>query len=248
MERSRLAAYVDGSLEPEEAAAVVIHLADSPEDQAHVERLVALNRMLTNAYGDPVDEPVPQAIYRTIFPERRTPLPDRVRGILAEWFRPAPLATFAAVAVFAWVAIDRGVEPTDGLRTGIVDASGDFYAILENSVSGWSGPVGNSDTVTLIAVFHDQTGRPCREYELQHDGGEVMTRGIACRDTAGGTAAWEVAMTASERIERFGDGTAGYIPADGPTYSAVSAALDNLGAGPSLTPDQERALITGGWQ
>ena len=46
IDRTRLAAFVDGELSPEEAAAVVMHLADHPADQAYVDDLFAANAAL----------------------------------------------------------------------------------------------------------------------------------------------------------------------------------------------------------
>ena len=46
MDRARLAAFVDGELSPEDSAAVVMHLADHPADQAYVDDLFAANAAL----------------------------------------------------------------------------------------------------------------------------------------------------------------------------------------------------------
>jgi anti-sigma factor RsiW len=66
MDKDRLAAFVDGELSPEEAAAVVLHLADTPVDQAYVDDLFAANEALAQAFGAPLSEPVPEAIHAAI--------------------------------------------------------------------------------------------------------------------------------------------------------------------------------------
>ena len=66
MDQARLAAFVDGELTPEDAAAVVMHLANHPADQAFVDELMALNEMIADAYDAPLHEPAPEAILSTI--------------------------------------------------------------------------------------------------------------------------------------------------------------------------------------
>ena len=61
-DKDRLAAFGDGELSPEEAAAVVMHLADHPDDQAWVDDLIAANETLAAAFAAPLHEPVPEAI------------------------------------------------------------------------------------------------------------------------------------------------------------------------------------------
>ncbi len=46
-----LAAFVDGELSPEEAAEVVMHLADHPADQTYVDDLFAANAALAEAFS-----------------------------------------------------------------------------------------------------------------------------------------------------------------------------------------------------
>ena len=62
MDRTRLAAFVDGELSPEEAAAVVMHLADHPADQAYVDDLFAANAALSAAFAAPLSEPIPSSL------------------------------------------------------------------------------------------------------------------------------------------------------------------------------------------
>jgi anti-sigma factor RsiW len=62
----KLAAFADGELEPEEAARVVMHLADHPEDQAYVDRIAVERALLARAYGPIAAEPVPERIRAVI--------------------------------------------------------------------------------------------------------------------------------------------------------------------------------------
>jgi hypothetical protein len=245
MERTRLAAYVDGSLEPEEAAKVVMHLADNPDDRAFVDCITELNDLLVSAYESPANQPVPGQIRATIFPPQPAAagLWSRIAGYLA---RPAPLAAFAAAALFAAVVVDWSDPPPPGIEAGVVPADSVLQTMLETRPSGDAERIGGA-TVTLIAVFLDAENRPCREYELQHGSGEVVTRGIACRNETDGAARWEIEMTASHQIGRFGNDRTDYVPAQGPAQVAVSTANEKLGAGPSLSAAEEQALIANGW-
>lgn len=247
MERTRLAAYVDGNLEPEEAAAVVMHLADTPEDQAYVDSLLGMNRILNNAFGSATQEPVPPRILDAIFPPQKKAVRPKWRFRFEDWFAPTGLSALAAVLLIVFFGFYERPAVTEGLQTGAVSSAGAFHDILENNVSGFTGEIKNEGIITLIAVFYDQDGRPCREYEIQQYVGEVMTRGIACREVQDDDATWDIAMTASEQMKQFVDGASGYVPADGPSYSAVSVALDTLGAGPGLSPEEERQLLSNNW-
>ena len=59
MDQRLLNAFADGELEPEEAARVVMHLADCPEDQALVDAIMMMNVLLVRACAGPLEEPVP---------------------------------------------------------------------------------------------------------------------------------------------------------------------------------------------
>jgi len=74
MEKDRLAAFVDGELSPEEAAAVVIYLADHPQDQAYVDHLTAANVALSQAFAAEVDEPVPDRLRHLIMGKKTAAL------------------------------------------------------------------------------------------------------------------------------------------------------------------------------
>lgn len=57
MDKQHLAAFADGELSPEEAAAVVMYLADHPADQAWVDDLMAANAALAQAFSTPCTNP-----------------------------------------------------------------------------------------------------------------------------------------------------------------------------------------------
>ena len=60
MDKARLAAFVDGELSPEDAAEVVMHLANDPVDQAYVDELMALNVIIADAYDAEIIRMAPE--------------------------------------------------------------------------------------------------------------------------------------------------------------------------------------------
>ena len=73
MDAARLDAFVDGALSPEEAARVVLHLADCPGDQAYVDAVMETNALLAAAFSEPLHQALPERLRATIFPDRRRP-------------------------------------------------------------------------------------------------------------------------------------------------------------------------------
>jgi hypothetical protein len=275
MDRERLAAFVDGALEPEEAAEVVLRLEASPADRAYVDRLMELGTLLGEAYAAPLYEPVPERFLRTVFgeteaepaaepapeaaavlpraeaaPPRRAARTDDPRGGARPATRRAlglRVAAFGAVAASAAFLVAFGSlrdEDVGALAlTGAAEAA--LAAALETRPSGAvAGPDGAS--ITLIATFLDADGRPCREFELRDPAAASLTRGLACREDGD----WRSEIALSTRIASAPDAAGGsddFVPAEGPAAGAISAALDRIGAGLSLTPAEEQALVASGW-
>ncbi len=242
MQRSRLAAYLDGALEPEEAASVVMHLADDPADRRYVEMLDGMNAMLAAAYARPLAEPMPDRIRRVVAPSTVVAL--RPRG----WTRQMAggvLAAAAGILLAVGLSSSGGGPAARGIPgVGPVATGSELHAALETMPSGTGVNFSGGDEVTLIASFLDGRDRPCREFELRDNANTGLSRGIACRATEGG---WSIAVVVSEAS---GEGAAvptAYVPASGAADAALSGALDALGAGMSLTPDVERALVASGW-
>lgn len=247
MDRARLAAYVDGALEPEEAASVVMHLADDAEDRYHVEQLTEQNAMLIAAYAAPLAQPVPEQIRRILEPstaEASRVVPFRRRSV---W----PAAAIALAGAAAGIVVVAGIFgsgeqllPAGAPGVGPVAVGSELHAALEMSPSGMEVGFPDGDEVTLIATFRDGAGQPCREFELRHDTGTAFSRGIACRAPDD---AWAIAVTVTEPSVTGGGTDQGYVPASGTVDAALSSALDVLGAGLSLTPAAEQTLIASGW-
>ena len=264
MDRQTLAAFVDGALSPEDSAGVVMHLADHPEDAAHVDALMELNALLGEAYAAPLREPAPERIVTTILGSAswqkaaravapRAGQGDR-GGLRSRWrlgqgpgSRPGGSRRLAVAGIAASVAavlvmtLDPGRFGESVQILGAppsVDA--DLRAALETAPSG---PVGTEtpQRITLVGTFLDKTGQPCREYELLDPEAMALTQGVACRS---GDGEWLTEVSVASRIDPVADRDA-FVPASGAAGDpeALDRALDRLGAGMTLSPVEERTLI-----
>lgn len=240
MNRNTFAAYVDGELSPEQAAQVVLHLADHPEDRAHVNALMELNEALGQAYDQPMLEPIPPRIRAAILGQRVVAFPKaprvRRRGLRdALWAGAGALA--AAVAAFMILTPGRDGPPA--IVAGALLAQSPAAEALSRLASGQSRFVGDGLEMSPVASFRASDARYCREFRLQGRAG--VKDGVACAQEGG----WRVHALASRAASAPSDGIS---PAAGGADDPVGAALDELGAGFTLPPAEEAAAISAGWR
>lgn len=242
MDRDRLAAFADGELTPEEAAAVVLHLADHPGDQAWVDEVMAANLQLRRAFADIAQEPVPDRFTRLILPD---PAPEGARVV--PFRRPvtparaglagAALALAAALAAMAFLPGGSGAP----LRIGPVAPGTPLHAALETLPSGRTQAFGDRGGLTVLATL-PADGTVCREFELSQPVQAQLQMGIACRRGDG----WSVEIMLAETAIPPA-GSADYTPAFGPEVQAVETWLDSRGVGMALDAAQEAEWIARGW-
>lgn len=243
MDKTKLAAFADGELEPEEAAAVVMYLADHPEDQAYVDELMTLNETLGAAYDAPMREPAPEAILNVIEPARAaanvTPFRARAaRPRLVYWGGAGALAAgIAAFAIFAPWTSGPFIAPGD-LR----DRSAVAQALDEVS-TGETRFIAEAVEMRVLASFDVTNRGVCREFELIHQDGAVHDHGVAC--PASGSTGWRVEVV--EAIS-FDKPDLDFTLASGEMEDAVADFIDNVGAGAALTPDEEDAARAANWR
>jgi hypothetical protein len=254
MARETLEAFVDGALSPEEAARVVLHLADCPADATFVDALMETNQLVAAAYAEPLHQAVPERIRAAIYPEAAAapPAAPRADGRTG-WRRARPasrrmvwgaVAASAALAVLVAVGPARNSGPVQIAGATAADAA--LRTALETRPSGQvpGGPA--SARITLIASFLDRDGRPCREYEILDAEAGALTQGIACRTMDVG---WATEVAVASRLAAAADRGDAFVPAEGAGAGsgALDGALDRLGAGMLLSPEEERSLIEAGW-
>ncbi len=250
IDAATLDAFADGALSPEEAARVVLHLADCPGDQAYVDAVMETNALLAAAYAAPLHQALPERLRATIFPAEAAPAGRGTarRGRPVGLARPGRTAVWGALAASAVLAVGLaaslapGRNPARDAIAGLPGADAALRAALESSPSGAVAETVDGATITVIASFLGDGKRPCREFEVED--AAAMTEGVACRDATGG---WITEIAVASRLPEPQARRSGFVTASGAGDDALDATLDRLGAGMLLTPDEESALIASGW-
>lgn len=236
-DKSHLAAFADGELPPDEAAAVVMYLADHPEDQAYVDDLMAANAALARAFAAPMSEPVPPAILATI--EGR----NRVSAKVLAFLRP-PVVAFGGMALAASVVLALLLQPEApdfGLQTGDVAKAQPLFDHLQSLPSGQTVSMAGGQALTILATLPVDAGF-CREVEVIDSASKRRDVALACTDGNG----WHIDVAVSETIPAQ-TSDPGYVPASGAGVDALAPWLDRLGAGITLDAAAETKAISGGW-
>lgn len=246
MDKAHLQAFVDGELSPEEAAAVVMHLADHPEDQAYVDDLMAANQLLARAFGAPLQEPVPEAIMNTIFPPepKANVLPFVTRkGIEARRLGLAAggLAALAA-AVALIVALQLGAPDPTRLAVGSVSPGAQLHDLLQTAATGEARRLETGEEAVILATMPSDSGY-CREVELVDRDDVLVQLALAC----GKSGSWSVEVVFAEALPAA-VAEDGFLPASGEEAALMATWLDRQNAGAALPPDQEQAALAKGWR
>jgi hypothetical protein len=113
---------------------------------------------------------------------------------------------------------------------------------LGELTSGERAELAPAATLEIAASFADAGGRLCREVRLLRDSIGRIEQAVAC--TAGDGWTVEIVVGAARDTT---DGDV-YAPASGPGSRAIERLLDEIGAGPALSPDEEAAARARGWQ
>lgn len=249
MDKDKLAAFVDGELSPEEAAQVVMHLADHPEDQAYVDDLFAANEALSQAFSGPLSEPVPASILAAVLGEADRPAPavaPAPTNVVA-FRRPRGLA-FAGLAIAASLGflMVLGPEllprsPAAGIGLGPLAAADPVVEVLESRVSGDPATLADGRDAMVLASFALPDGRLCREFEVIDAAKGRVDYALGC---AGGEG-WVIEAVIAEAVD---DRTVdGFAPAEGAEAEALTHFLARYGAPEPLAPEDEAAAIRQGW-
>ena len=248
MDKSRLAAFVDGELPPEEAAAVVLHLADHPGDQAYVDELYAANAALAQAFGSPMDEPIPEAIRAAIMGETGAEARQEAGGNVVA-FRPRALAFGWAAGGAAMAAGLAGVmfmlagpAANPGLAPGLIAANTGLAGLLETQAAGVPVTLDDGREAMVLASFALPEAGYCREIEVIDTGAARIDYAVACREEAG----WDVRVAMSEGTAEDAEAK-GFVTASGAEAQALMSLLDAGEAAVPLDAAAETAALARGW-
>lgn len=234
LDTATLHAFADGELEPEQAARIVMHLADCPADQQAVQQIMAMNALLARTCEAPLHEPVPPAIRAAIFGPPVAVSPPGTRK-WARWV--AGTGALAAALALAVVLLPRADGPA--LALGPVEPRSPMAEALDQLASGQSRLVARKTELGIIASFAVEGGY-CREFSLRHDTGPDQAA-LACSAPDG----WHVAARQGAQVSAP---ASGYVPAGGDNDDPIGAQLDARGAGLALTPLQEAQARGAGWR
>jgi len=241
-DEAQIHAHVDGELDTELAAQLE---ADCRIDAALADRVAGQRRLrslLARSFDPVLQEPVPerlQAALRGPTGAAAVPIgtagsrPSRPAWTLREW---SALAASLVLGVLVGVIALRPMDTSQLHDSGQgIFAGGRLDAALTRQIAGESRPESGT---AIIASFLDGKGRVCRTFS--QDSG---TTGLACRQAGG----WRVEALSSMASATSTD-QPDYRQAASTLSPAIIVAMDGLGAGDALTPEQERQLRDRRWQ
>jgi hypothetical protein len=237
-------AYVDGELDAQLAARLE---ADSRADAilaARIARQRGLRQRLQSQFDPVLEEPVPQRLRDAMagnLPAAEVIPFDAARRARVSVQRPAwsprewgaiaatlLLGTLLGATLFG----TSGGLPIETARGRLV-ASGELDTALSTQLSG-SAP-GSATQVGLS--FRAADGRYCRTFGLP-----AGQAGLACRRDG----RWAVQLLDDSGTNQAQAGN--YRQAGSTLPSALLGAIDALGAGEPLTPEQEQQQVRAGWE
>ena len=227
----RFFAWLDGELEPAEAAEVAALVAADPDLQRKAEAHRALGTRLGVAFDPVAAAPLPDRLADAIQPreaevidlaarrEVRRPIPVRM-----QW---AAMAATLAIGIVAGSMIGSSPSGTIGRENGQLVASGDLEAALYTRLA--SAPADDGARIGL--TFRDAAGDLCRSFTEDgaaglacHQGGDWRIRGLF-QAGEGQQAEFRMAAGADPRLAELVDATMAGEPLDA---TAERKALDTL--------------------
>lgn len=228
MDETRIIAWIDGELPPEEAAEVAAAVAADPDLAALADRHRRIRARFEAAFTPLLGDPVP-------LPRRR---PARIVSLAAEreeraadikpqprwrnWAWPGAVAASLLIGVL----IGHGAGPAGVAdRADALALSAPVAQALDRQTSGDLG------TVNVALSFKDHDGRFCRSFVAQYIGG------VACKADGG----WQLRYAAPIDAQHGDYRMAGSDPASAKVIATMIA-------GEPLDAAGERKAIAAGWR
>lgn len=223
-------AWLDGELQPADAAAMEAKVAADPELARLAEQHRALGAQLRGAFDPIAAAPVPQRFHAAVRPSAEIidfAAANRARKLPStpQW---TALAATLAVGVFAGTMIPRqGTAPVE-VQGGKIYAASALNQALDTQLA--SAPAGD---VRIGLTFRDHSGEICRSFT------EPASSGLACRSRG----RWQVKGMFAAPEARTSD----YRMASG-MDSNLAALVDSAMAAPPFDAEAERAERDKGWR
>jgi hypothetical protein len=230
MDETRIIAWIDGALSPEEAAEVEAAVAADPGLAAVAERHRRIRARFESAFTPLLTDPAQQRKRRpaqvvslaAVREQRSAPIAPEKTSRWKGWLWPAGVVASLLVGVLA----GQGLTPR-----GIIDRNDALVltpAIAEVLDRQSSGDLG---TVNVALSFKDHDGRFCRSFVAQYIGG------VACKAGDG----WQLRYAAPIDGARGDYRMAGSDPAS-------ARVIATMIAGAPFDAEAERKAIAAGWR
>lgn len=171
-EEEKFFAWLDGELDPAEAAAMESKVAACPELKRLAEQHRALGSQLSGAFDPIASEPVPERLQAALRPSADVvdfAAAKRARSMpsLPQW---AAMAATLVLGVFLGTMVPQGSAPV-AVQGGKLYASASLNRALDSELA--SAPQGD---VRIGLTFRDRAGEICRSFT-----GSAGS-GLACRE------------------------------------------------------------------
>lgn len=240
-----LIAFLDGELDAPRLAAIEAALAADPALAARAEQLAASDGAVRRAFDAVLAEPVPAALLAAAgavpapvvdLAAARAARPSVAAAMPAarpRWWLPASLAATLALGLGMGALLPR---LNDDAPIIVADAGGtragpELASALSTARSGTDVAIAGATMRGVISV-RASDGRLCRQFSLRQ--ASALLEALACRTGD----RWQIEVASSAPLAG-----SDYALAAGPGEAAISAALDQIGAGAPLDADAEaRAL------
>lgn len=236
-----LSAYLDGALDAQSAALLEAQIAQDPALSDALEALKRQDESLVAAFPPEPDDPAIAELRRLALGPQNASAPilnlrPRMRPDWRAALGGALAMAAAMLIVVAFSAMPPDASGPTHLALGAPADDGFLAELLEKSPTGAERRAGG--VVWLAAgTFYDAQGRACRDLEAV-TGPTTLEFGVACRIGAG---AWRVEFAAIAPPSTDASGL--YRPAEGPGFDAFERFIERIGAGPVLSPAEERRLL-----
>lgn len=246
-----LMAYADGCLDDAMRQRISAALETDPALRQRLEPFIITGPGLAELFSEPLSEPVPARLLRTVLtyePQVRIGLWDRILQVLQpQHWNPAFAAACASCLVLgastAWLARapgNPGNQNPIAVSSGEITAAGVLRTALETS-PGNTPITAAGTTARPKLTFASQDGW-CREYDLAMAPGTTFA-GVACRRSDG---TWRIeAHAPAETASAAASDVSPAAKAEPP--ASVEGAVDRLRTADVLTGAEEQVVIRNGW-
>ena len=243
--------FADGELDEEAAEAVAREIDRDPETARRVEVFMQTRALSAEAMDgllkDQTDHPGDERIRAMIASRGNESDPSSVvpfnrdagKGARDRAFVAWPVAIAASVALMLGGGIGYfgsglfDVPSPSGLRVANLDQDG-LPEALATIVSGEESSLPISgDRFRAIASFQDDSGKLCREFELDDLASKQTVVSVACADAG----EWEIRFS----VTAASTSADGYAPAS--SLEALDSYLTAIGAGDPLGQGEEEAAL-----